>query len=782
MATQYGAFRDDQRAFLINTPQPPRPWINYLSNGRYCSLISQVGGGFSFYLDHRHHGVLRREMRQATDDLPARLWYLREGDECWTVNAHPINRFDSFEAAHSFGRTSLRSSCKEVLAAAEWFVGPEVDGEFAVLTLTNTSARERTLSLFSYQEFILGSFDEDSRERTFAQLFIQARRTGQTIDFVSDRWSLTDDFRGNSIWPYRVYVTTDTPPAGLTADRNAFIGQSCTPVQPKLFAEGGDLGEFDERRGVDPAAVFQWNLTLAPGESQTIRLLTAIQPRADAVPAALSPDLCESQSQACTAYWDGIMNTLTVETPDRELNCFVNYWNKYQMLINNWFGRGPSYFHKGQYPAMRDCCQDSFGVLPLIPGETRDKLLRVFSFMFRDGRIGAGCNRVVYDENPTDKADLALWMVLTLKMYLLETGDESILDETLPFLDGGESSVYEHILTGVQRVIDQRGEHGLPLLWNGDWNDALDMAGDKGKGESIWLAQFLYYSLNELVYILEKKNDQARIETYQTVADELRENLEACHWDGEWFLRAFDDQGRKLGTQTEDDAFIYLNTQTWAVIPGLGTDDQRRQAMAAVDRYLETEFGLANLYPPYDAFNPDIGIISQFVAGHKENGAVFSHATAFHLIARALVGDAEGFYRIYRKSLPCTRDQDQYQAEPYVYSQFCAAKPSPHYGEGAYHWLTGTAAWMFRAVTDYMLGVQPTDDGLRLNPCLPPGFTSYRMVRRFRDAVYHITVDNPEDRRTGTPQITVDDEAVDGPVIPLQPAGAECRVQVTLNG
>ena len=781
----YGHFSADNKEFIITDPFTPRPWINYMANGDYCSLISHTGGGFSFYLDHRHHGVLRRELRQSSDDLPGRLWYIQDqaDGEFWTANAFPVNKVDSYEARHGFGKTSIAISYKNIESKLEWFVAPGLNGEFGTITLKNCSKKTRILRVFSYQEFILGNFDQDSRERPFEHLFLYSSYANSTVSMINNRWSIDNTFAGNAIWPHKVFVTTDTKPTGVTSNRDNFVGYMHSPANPEFLGKKNlkkDLGFFTDEAGMDAATVYQWNITLKAGESKTINIYTGIIGRDDK-PFAITPKLVKTKRAECDAYWNNLMDTLTVETPDKELDCFVNYWNKYQMMINNWLGRGPSYYHKDQIPAMRDCCQDSYGMLPLIPGETRDKLVRIFSFMFKDGRVGGGCNRVIYKEKPTEKADLALWMVMALKHYIVETGDTTILDVKLPFLDGGESSLLAHVITGVDRVINQRGAHGIPLIANGDWNDALDKIGDKGKGESVWLGQFLYYTLGEFSYVLGIKKDTKRIAHYTKVAAELKANLEKCHWDGKWFVRAFNDEGKKVGSHVDKEAMIYINSQTWAVISGVGTKEQHVSAMASVSKYLETEYGLTNLFPAYSKPDPKVGIISRFISGHKENAAIFSHATAFNLIARAYIGDGESFYRIYRKCLPSLRDSDNYKAEPYIYSQYCAGPASGHYGEAAYHWLTGTAAWMFRAVVDYMLGVQPTDKGLQIVPCLPASFKKYSVKRIFRGATYKVEVKNPKGLVGGNISLVVDGVAVSGNVVPIKKAGSICKVVVTIG-
>jgi cellobiose phosphorylase len=429
---------------------------------------------------------------------------------------------------------------------------------------------------------------------------------------------------------------------------------------------------------------------------------------------------------------------------------------------------------------MRDCCQDAFGVIPLSPELARKNLCRIGSFFFNDGQAAGGCNRIGLKEGPSAKVDLPLWFVIAVADYLRETGDTAFLDERLPLIDGGDSTVYDKMIIGIERMLRQRGPHGLPLIGKGDWNDAANALGVLGKGESVWLAEFLCYVIAEIAPLMIIKNDQARLASYKERADELKEIINSQCWDGEWFVRAFRDDGRPLGVKGEKEGFIWINSQTWAVIAGIAEPGRLHACLDSVEKYMGTPYGLTNLAPAYSKYDPTIGLITGFRPGWKENGAVFSHASSFNVVARAVIGRGRDAVDLFRRILPSSKPA-HYLVEPYVYSQFCAGPDAGQsYGEGAYHWLTGTAAWMFRAMTDYIIGVRPELNGLRIQPAVDPEWKRFAMKRVFRGASYQIEFENPDGVETGVRQIYLDGAQIEGTLLPL-PMLKEHKVRVVMG-
>jgi cellobiose phosphorylase len=506
MKATFGEFSPDGREYMIRTPATPRPWINYLTNGDYCALCSHVGGGFSFYRDHRYNGVLKRGLHQSQEDLPGRFIYLKDEDtgEIWNANVHPLGKWDTFEARHGVGYTLLATSYRGVAAQLRFFVGPGIDAELWTIKLANTGRRARRLSVYTFTEFSLGNVSLYEGDTTFHGLFhdvaIDAHgfQAWHKFWFPEQGWSET-----SQPWAYRIHVTTTRPPARVLTDRVAFFGafhshDKPAGLEPK-FLPAGAVG------GAPLVGVCQWRIKLRPGGSWTVHQAVGVRPAKTSTATAAvrrrltQPATYDRAWRAHRAFTQRLFAPVTVETPEPAINRMMNVWNKWQLLVNFWFGRGPSYFHKGQYPAMRDSCQDAFGVIPLAPALARANLRRIGAFFFADGQAAGGCNRIGLKEGASVKVDLPLWFVLAVVDYLRETGDFAFLDESIPFVDGGASSVYEKMLRGIDRMLRVRGRHGLPLMGKGDWNDAANGVGAGGKGESVWLGQFLYYVTDYII-------------------------------------------------------------------------------------------------------------------------------------------------------------------------------------------------------------------------------------------------------------------------------------------
>jgi cellobiose phosphorylase len=783
MQSRYGYFAEGGAEFVITRWDTPRPWVNYLTNGDYCALCSHLGGGFSFFKDHRYNALLRRGRQQQLEDLPARLVYLKDEatGEVWTANVLPFLKSDAFEARQGMGYTTLSNTYGGVRSDLTYFVPPGLDAEMWHVVLTNTGDAPRTLSVYSCAEFQLGNLSLDELEPVFMSLFNDVSVDDATVTIVKKWWHPHHGWsEDNGIWANRVFAATPVPHAALMCNRDAFFGPFRTQANP-IALEAETLPEAPTS-GKDPVLSYQWRITLQPGETWETYVAIGVQSNdGTPAPAALADIATYRDAWARTrAHWRDLFSTLSVTTPDEDVNIMMNWWNKYQVMANFHFGRGPSYYHKGQYPAMRDSCQDAFGVIPLNPELAKGNIRRIAGFFFADGRACGGCNRIGLPEGPSEKVDLPLWLILTVSDYLRETGDFAFLDEPVPLMDGGTSTIYEKMIAGIERMLTDSGDHGLPLIGKGDWNDAANAIGAGGTGESVWLGQFLYFVIHEMAPLMARRGD-ARRETYLARAAEIKRVVNEHCWDGEWFVRAFKDDGTPVGVRGQKEGFIWINSQTWAVIADISTPERLNRCMDAVEEHLGTDYGLMNLAPAFTEIDESIGIITRFLAGWKENAAVFSHASAFNVVARAMLGRGRDAVDLFRRIIPMSKDSDRYLVEPYVYSQFCVgpARPDEH-GRGAYHWLTGTAAWMLRAMTDYIIGVHPELDGLRIRPAVDPSWTEFSITRSFRGSVYDITFHNPSGVETGLAALTLDGQPVDGDLLPL-PTKPRHTVEVTMG-
>lgn len=778
MRAKYGAFSPEGDEFIITTPNTPRPWINYLTNGDYCALCSHAGGGFSFYKDHRYHSILRRGYAQHLEDLPGRLVYVKDEEtgEVWTVNAHPIGKYDRFESRQGMGYTRITSEYQSVASSITFFVPPGINAEMWNVAITNAGDAPRRLSVYTFADFVLGNVSLDAHESQIIALFNDVQVEEQAALLYKKWWHPHNGWaEENGNWAYRVFLAAAVTPEKMLFDRNAFFGafhQYANPcaVQARVLPDG-------QTAGVDLVGVCQWRVTLAPGETWQTHVAIGIQSNEETpanremIQSLQRPETYAAAWERMRAHWHDLFDGIRITTPDEHINRMLNYWNKYQVMVNFHFGRGPSYYHKGQWPAMRDSCQDAFGVIPLSPTLAKENIRRIAHFFFADGRACGGCNRIGEPEGPSEKVDLPLWIILTVADYLRETDDWAFLDEEIPLVDGGASTVYQKLVAGIDRMLEDRGVRGLPLIGKGDWNDAANMIGAQGKGESVWLGQFLYFVIKEIAPLMERRGDVRKLALYRQRAAEIRESINTHCWDGEWFVRAFKDDGTPVGVRGQREGAIWINSQTWAVIAGISDPERLNTCMTSVEKHLGTEYGLMNLAPAFTQIDESIGLITRFLHGWKENAAVFSHASSFNVVARAMLGRGKDAVDLFTRLLPGTKDPDRYLMEPYAYAQFCVGPSSPaEFGRGAYHWLTGTAAWMFRAMLDYILGVRPEAGGLRIAPAIDPTWKSFSLVRPFRGAIYEITVNNPDGVEHGVTAILLDGQPISGNLLPLPTA------------
>ena len=789
MNNRYGHYSELGDSFKVTRFDTPLPWVNYLTNGDYCAIVSSTGGGFSFYKSHHANMVLRREQRNIINDRPGRYVYIRDNQtgEFWTINVMPIKKpHEAFCTTHGMGYTQIESKTDGIKGSIKFFVPSGFDAEIAKIQIKNESVSKRDLSVFFYEEVQVGNYYFNEHERNIATMFQVSSEKDKTLFYNYKLWTNSkepgDNFKATQSWPYTVFVTTTQEAQSFETSQERFIGCH-RDVHDPMAVINNELSSQDND-GRFAVAAFKWEVSLEANASFETDVITGISLTADVeskVDQIKKPNAIKMLYDKTIAYWAQFVSNIKINTPDEDINRHFNYWNKYQLFVNFSFGRAPSYYHLEQSMGMRDSFQDAFGMIPLNPNKAREQILRVASFIFSDGSPCDVTSRIEYKANKGIKVDVPLWMALATANYIKETADWAVLDEVLPYLDGGSGSLYEHIQKGILRVAKEPGMHGLPLFGGGDWNDSLNRVGEKGKGESVWLAQFIYFCIQEIKPILAFKGDHDKIVYFDGIASELKKAHENHCWDGNWYIIGFNDDHQALGTKDDRVGQIYLNTQTWAVISGIGDTERLQMAMDAVDKHLETQYGLSLVRTAYDRLDEKIGVSSAFAPGMKENGAVFSHATAFNLVGKAMLGRGDDLYRVYKSVLPSTKDSDVYKVEPYIYSQFAAGPDSPDFGRGGYHWMTGTSAWMIRVVSDYMLGALPDYEGLVIDPCIPSHWDAFEMQRVFRGSTYQIQVKNPKHIQKGVHTITVDGAPIEGNTLPVFGDGKTHEVQVVMG-
>ena len=782
----YGYFDPAAREYVITRPDTPTPWINYLGEGRYGGIISNTAGGFSFDRDPKNRRLTRYRYNGIPADQPGRYVYLRDQEtgEYWSPTWQPIpaRELESYECRHGAAYTRIRSRYQAIAAELLYFVPPGASCEVWQLTVKNLGSQPRRLRSFSYAEF--GYFDAltDMTNLDWAAHIVHSR-VEEGVVYTSTQ------FR-----PETIFFAASRPPAGFDTDREVFIGRARDLSNPQVVESGLPQGSLAPR-GNNIAGLCH-DLELAPGEETVLIYVLGTGEERPAMQAEISrfrqPGEVAAASRALKADWAAYLGTFSVHTPDAEMNAMLNFWNPLQCRTTLYWSRFVSAYESGLGRGMgtRDSAQDTLATVQSEPLLARRTLEALWRLQFLDGHTwhqffpltGEGGPGLAgeFPDWPQWFSDDHLWLVIASAAYLRETGDFAYLDHKVAYWDGSaaDESVWAHLLQAVQFTLDHRGPHGLPRLGFSDWDDTMNLDHGSGLAESVWCGQQFCRAVLDLAEVcaaLGKADERRR---FLDLHAEMAARINAACWDGEWYARAYDDQGLPVGVRSEAFHQINLNTQTWAVLGDAGPRARQEEAMHSADQRLNTPYGVRLLAPAYRAFDERIRGTTTYPPGAKENGSIFCHANAWAIAAAARLGWGDRAYQYYRQVLPLARsDADTYLAEPYVYCQNICGPEHPQYGMGRNSWLTGTAAWTYLAGTQYLLGIRPTFSGLQIAPVLPqawPGFTARRV---FRGVTYHIAVRRA--RRGATPGLWVDGQPLAGDIVPFPAAGVrEVRVEL----
>ncbi len=757
--------------FVVRNPHTQRPWINYLTNGNYFALTSQTGGGFSFFLDPFHHAITRREQDLLLNDRPGRFVFVQDlEDGCyWNIGGNPSTTpLDDFKCRHGFGITGIESSCRAIGSKQEMLVLQDSDAEVWFLRLENKGNKSRKLRVFAYVEWLLGTAAVDPVARAFDSFFKHVRIEGGIIVGRKLKWGLRGQ-RENRPWDYEAFVTATRPPDRIWLDRLEFIGPYRDISRPVAVEDPKrEPKHHREIWGTDVTGTQEWHIELDTGEIVQWEVLVGLGLQGKTVQSARlwsDSKKLEEQRKKVKELWYNRVHKIGVETPDGEINRLTSSWTPYQIIVKSYLSSAPSYYHASDgSPGFRDAMQDAFGLCMLEPQRARELILRLVSFQYRDGCTSHRAPRVPLLPERTEKSDLPLWISLAMLQYVRETGDVSIIEEEVPFVDGPSAPMIEHIRAGLERSMGDIGPRGLPLMHYGDWNDALDGLGDKGRGESVFLGQFLAFALKNSASLAELIGERELSRYWLKKAEDLSKIINDHCWDGDRFVRAFHDDGTVIGCRENSEGSVYLTPQVWAVIAELAPRERQEICMNTVERELDTPYGIRCLAAPYSKYDPHVGLISCFPQGVKENGAIFSHAMAFCIVAELMLGRADMAWEILCKANPIKRARDypDYSVEPYVYSQFVAGPETNLSGQGFHHWLTSTCSWMQYAVVNWMLGVRAEIDGLTIDPCIPSHWKEFKVTRPFRGRTVDIMVANPIGVSSGIEEIRIDGKIYKG--------------------
>ena len=811
---KYGYFDDVNREYVITRPDTPLPWINYLGMEDYVSLISNTGGGYAFYQDARLRRITRYRYNNVPLDMGGRYLYLRdqESGEFWSPTWMPTrHKLEDYVCRHGLGYSMIGSAYQGIRADVRFFVPQEVSLEIWDLTLENLSQTSRQLSLFSSIEFCLWDAQDDSTNFQRNLNIGEVEVEGSVIYHKTEYRERRNHF---------AYFACSEPLVGYETQREAFLGPYRgweSPQAVELDQTGQSLS-----MGWSPVGVHHLKLDLAPGEKKRVIFLLGYHENpvddkyyppnsqtinkssvAPIIDKFLDPEQVDHAFDKLRAAWDSLLGVFQVSSPNEHVDRMVNTWNAYQCMVTFNLSRSASYFESGIGRGMgfRDSNQDLLGFVQMVPERARQRILDLAATQLEDG--GAYHQYQPLTKRGNDAVgsnfnDDPAWLVLGTAAYLRETGDWGILDEPVPYENqpGTERPLLEHLQRCIQYTLDRLGPHGLPLIGRADWNDCLnlntfsDQPGESfqtttnqdGKvAESIVIAALFIMAAKELAQISAHLGLTEAFDHLEKLGESMAETIQQHGWDGDWFLRAYDHFGSVAGSESCSEGKIFIEPQGLCTMAGVGLKEgQAHQAIEAVDQHLATEHGILLLQPAYSQYYLHLGEISSYPPGYKENASVFCHTNPWVMIAKVILRDGEGAMDDYLRINPSQREaiSDLHRCEPYVYAQTIAGPDSDSFGEAKNSWLTGTAAWNYVAITQWILGIRPDYEGLRVEPVLPARWDGYRASRRFRGVTYDIDVVRQGDGNSLS--MWVDGKQIDGTLI-SKPREDRVKVKVVIE-
>jgi cellobiose phosphorylase len=812
---RYGYFDDAAREYVITRPDTPLPWINYLGSEAYFGLISNTAGGYSFYRDARLRRLTRYRYNTVPFDTGGRYVYLRddESGQYWSPSWQPAQSpLDEYACRHGLGYTTISSVAQGIRAETLYFVPLGETLEIWRLRVTNERGAEASLSVFSSIEFCLWDAWDDATnfQRNFStgQVEIEAGVIYHKTEYRERR----DHF---------AYFACSAPVAGYDTQREGFLGPYRGWDRP-LAVERGACGN-SEAHGWAPVGSHQVRLSLAPGETREIIFVLGYaenpadekfdppgsqrinKSRVEPVLAKYLDGAAVAEALAALAsYWDGLLGKLHAQTPDPHTNRMVGIWNAYQCMVTFNMSRSASFYESGVGRGMgfRDSNQDLLGFVHMIPDRARERILDIAATQLPSG--GAYHQYQPLTKRGNDLVgsnfnDDPLWLVLGVAAYLKETGDRSILDELTPYDNhpGSETPLYEHLQRSMQYTLDRLGPHRLPLIGRADWNDCLNLNcfsstpgesfqtttnQDGVTAESVFIAGLFALAAEEMAQIAELCGNAGEAGQYRSAAMEMTAAVDAAGWDGAWFRRAYDNFSRPVGSHWNEEGQIFIEPQGMCVMAGIGVEEGRaRQALDSVRERLTTPHGIILQQPAYSQYYLHLGEISSYPPGYKENAGIFCHTNPWIMIAEAKLGNGDAAYDYYLRINPSKREEisEVHRCEPYVYAQMIAGRDAATHGEAKNSWLSGTAAWNYVAITQWILGIRPEHGGLRIQPTIPRDWPGFAATRVFRGVTYRITVERQGPGNDVS--LTVDGQPVEGNTVPLVTGSQDVTVKATLR-
>ena len=816
----FGYFDDALREYVITDPQTPWPWINYLGNEDFFSLISNTAGGYSFYKDAKFRRITRYRYNGVPMDNGGRYFYINDGGTVWSPGWKPCKTpLDFYECRHGMSYTRITGAKDGIQASVLFFVPLHTWAEVQKVTLTNTGDAPKKIKLYSFAEWCLwnAATDMENFQRNFSTGEVEV--DGSVIYHKTEYKERRNHY---------AFYSVNAPVDGFDTDRETFIGLYNEFRDPQNVMAGVSTGSI--AHGWSPIASHYIEVELQPGESKDyVFLLGYVENEQEEkfvldaegklvfdVPGLLhsgsSPVINKAKAQELIAafdttekvdaafaelkiYWDALLSVYSVKSPEEKLDRMVNIWNQYQCMVTFNMSRSASFFESGIGRGMgfRDSNQDLVGFVHQIPERARERIIDIASTQFPDG----GCYHQYQPLTKRGNNDIGggfnddpMWLIFGTVAYIKETGDFTILDEPVPYDNepGSEVSLMEHLRVSFNHVVDNLGPHMLPLIGRADWNDCLNLncfswdpnesfqttenKTEGSKAESLMIAGLFVVCGRDYVELCQQVGLTEEAARASKLVDDMVEAVKKHGWDGEWYLRAYDYFGRKIGSHENEEGQIFIESQGWCTMAGIGLEEGMVQkALDSVKERLDCEHGIVLNNPAFTRYFVEYGEISSYPAGYKENAGIFCHNNPWVIIGETVLGRGDYAWDYYRKICPSYTEANSalHKVEPYVYSQMIAGKDAAKPGEAKNSWLTGTAAWNWYAITQYILGIKPAYNGLQIDPCICSEWKEYTVTRRFRGAEYEITIKNPDGVCKGIREMLLDGQPVEGNIVPHTP-------------
>jgi cellobiose phosphorylase len=782
---QFGYFDDENKEYVITRPDTPRSWSNYLGSTEYGAVITNNGGGYSFFNSAAQGRFTRWRPNNIPMDQPGRYFYLRDRDsgDYWSASWQPVGKpLDKFKSIcrHGTAYTVIESEYAGVRTETCYFVPLDRQFECWLLRVMNAGDRKRRLSVFPFIEYSSHwQMWMDWVNLQYTQFIIEMKVVDNIINHCTNPFLpvVRGDFAADPQSRHTFFALVGAEIAGFDTDREKFVGPYRGYRDPLIVEQGNCANSIAV--GDNGCGAFQTDLEIMPGESKEMLVLMGIGQAEVEGKAAVREfsDLkrAHQEFEKLRSYWHSRLESVKVKTPDPDFDSMMNTWNPYNCLITYAWSRAASIVYAGERDGLgyRDTVQDLLGILSIIPDEAEKRLELMIT-----GQVSTGGAMPVvkqfshhpgHERPPSEneyRSDDCLWLFNTVPAYVKETGRVDFYRKVLPYADKGEDTVLGHMRRAIEFSLDHSGSHGLPCGLAADWNDCVQLG---QKGESVFVGFQLRFALKTYVEIGESLGIKHGISWAKEHLEVLDAILTRHAWDGEWFLRGYRENGATFGSKKNDEGKMFLNPQTWAVISGHATQELAELIMQKSRVHLWTEYGLEICNPPYEKTEISVMKAALFNKGMKENGSIFCHTQGWAVIAEAMLGHGRIAYEIFHAYMPASYNEraEVREIEPYVYSQFINSPESPRRGASRLPWLSGSAAWSYYAATQYILGIRPEVEGLRIDPCIPSSWKSFEVTRVFRGKKLHIEVSNPGGFEKGVKEILLNDKRIDGSLIPI---------------